>query len=143
MPDFCIRRAITLASTQIPSGIAPDTQIPSGIAAEPADEAYASVFDQTRVQTYDITVDPADLARISGTGNLYKEVWPMYDSAETYQKALETNKGGDVTRMVNFKQAIDRGASTALEWLDRAMMRYLLATCHSRSAHAGPRRTRY
>ena len=50
----------------------------------------------------------------------------MYDSAETYQKALETNKGASVTRMVEFKRAIDRGASTAMEWLDRAyMMRYL------------------
>ncbi|MET0341847.1 MAG: CotH kinase family protein [Polyangiales bacterium] len=61
-----------------------------------------------------------------GDGNLYKEVWPMYDSSETYRQALETNEGGDVARMVAFKKAIDRGASSAVEWLDRRyMMSYL------------------
>ncbi|MET0341363.1 MAG: CotH kinase family protein [Polyangiales bacterium] len=64
-----------------------------------------------------------------GKGNLYKEVWPMYGDAETYAKALETNKDrADVDKMLGFKRAVDSGASAVTDkWIDRDYtLRYLV-----------------
>jgi spore coat protein CotH len=62
-----------------------------------------------------------------GEGNLYKEVWPIYDDSEVYVAALETNtKQPHVQRMVEFKAAIDTGATGFASFIDRDyLLRYL------------------
>jgi spore coat protein H len=70
-----------------------------------------------------------------GQGNLYKEVWPMYDQAEPYVQALTTNEEPepDVSKMLRLAQAIASAADDAeraavLErWLDVDWMARLLA----------------
>ncbi|MET0339622.1 MAG: CotH kinase family protein [Polyangiales bacterium] len=102
-----------------------------GIAAPRA--AHARVVINGRLEGLFVAVEQIDKTftrsrfEEGGEGNLYKEVWPMYDSSDTYRKALETNETeGNVTRMSNFKKAIDRGASAAAQFLDLSyMMRYL------------------
>jgi spore coat protein CotH len=65
-----------------------------------------------------------------GKGNLYKEVWPMFDDAQTYLNALETNRdeSPSAQRMLSFKSAIGTSADAAAEWIDRDYtLKYLAA----------------
>ena len=65
-----------------------------------------------------------------GKGNLYKEVWPMHDSPDVYQAALETNEDDSpvLERIVNFAAAVKQGSAAVEGHLDRAYMaRYLAA----------------
>jgi hypothetical protein len=65
-----------------------------------------------------------------GKGNLYKEVWPMHDSAEVYRAALETNEDEDpvLDRIVNFAAAAKQGSAAVDGHVDRAYVaRYLAA----------------
>jgi hypothetical protein len=64
-----------------------------------------------------------------GKGNLYKEIWPMFDDPNMYIKALQNNSSAQtpagVQKMLDFKAAIDKGAETAESFLNREyMMRY-------------------
>jgi spore coat protein CotH len=64
-----------------------------------------------------------------GKGNVYKEVWPMFDDPQVYIQALENNpeaKTPDgVQKMLDFKAAIDESADAAQRFLDRDYaMRY-------------------
>jgi hypothetical protein len=56
-----------------------------------------------------------------GTGNLYKEVWPVYDDALVYKAALETNQDEQpsVQGMLDLKSAIATGAASLDTMLDR------------------------
>jgi hypothetical protein len=56
-----------------------------------------------------------------GEGNLYKEVWPLYDNPQVYRTALEANKGDttDVSKMLAFASALKNDPPTALDWVDR------------------------
>ncbi|MET0342601.1 MAG: CotH kinase family protein [Polyangiales bacterium] len=61
-----------------------------------------------------------------GKGNLYKEVWPMYNDEQTYRNALESNKSSSAAKMVAFKRAIDSGVNGVAQWMERDyIMRYL------------------
>jgi hypothetical protein len=63
-----------------------------------------------------------------GKGNLYKEVWPMHEDSAPYTAALESKRDAvpNVQAMLDFKHAIDSGASSAQSYFDRDyMMRYL------------------
>lgn len=65
-----------------------------------------------------------------GKGNLYKEVWPMHDSADVYRAALETNEDENpvLDRIVKFAAATKLGAAAVEEHVDRAYVtRYLAA----------------
>ena len=63
-----------------------------------------------------------------GQGNIYKEIWPMFDDAAVYSKALESNtKQPNVQRMLDFKAALASSAAAAEAFLDRAYMLRLLA----------------
>jgi spore coat protein H len=50
----------------------------------------------------------------TGDGNLYKEVWPIYENENNYRSALKTNDNpedsADVSRMVDFYRAVDASA---------------------------------
>jgi spore coat protein H len=64
-----------------------------------------------------------------GNGNLYKEAWPNSSDESVYLTALETNKNAQpppsVQRMLDFKTAIDQGATAAEHFIDRDyMLRY-------------------
>jgi hypothetical protein len=54
-----------------------------------------------------------------GTGNLYKEVWPVFDDPRPYRNALESNKGvaTDVDKMRSFAADVKRDPSAALAWI--------------------------
>jgi hypothetical protein len=56
-----------------------------------------------------------------GEGNLYKEVWPLYDDPKIYRTALESNKGDttNVDKMIAFAQRVRFAPDTATEWVDR------------------------
>ena len=62
-----------------------------------------------------------------GGGNLYKEVWPVHDTASPYLDALEANREDpSVERALAFKRAVDEGAEAILGWLDpEYMLRYI------------------
>jgi spore coat protein CotH len=63
-----------------------------------------------------------------GKGNLYKEVWPLYDDPETYRTALEANKGDTtvVDKMLGFARDVREDPMRATRWLDRDyMLRYI------------------
>jgi len=63
-----------------------------------------------------------------GEGNLYKEIWPVHDGAQTYLNALATNEDENPTvdKMLRFKDATRGGAGSMGSWLDLDMMaRYL------------------
>jgi len=63
-----------------------------------------------------------------GEGNLYKEIWPLYDDPALYTAALETNEDQmpSVQRMISFKNAIGESASATERWLDRDyLLRYV------------------
>jgi spore coat protein H len=65
-----------------------------------------------------------------GQGNLYKEVWPMHDSADVYREALETNEADNpvLDRIVNFAAAVKQGSAAVESQVDRAYVaRYLAA----------------
>ncbi|MET0388663.1 MAG: CotH kinase family protein [Polyangiales bacterium] len=102
-----------------------------GVASPRAMHARVSINGQ--LQGLYIAVEQVDgrfsRARFAegGDGNIYKEIWPMYTDAPTYQNALETNEDvGAVQRMLDFKSAIDSGSDATAEWLDLDYMtRYL------------------
>ena len=62
------------------------------------------------------------------TGNLYKEVWPQYDTPDPYRAALRTNEDdGDVSRLVALANRVREtdvvAAPEALDpWIDRDVM---------------------
>ncbi|HEX4355656.1 MAG TPA: CotH kinase family protein, partial [Polyangiales bacterium] len=62
-----------------------------------------------------------------GQGNLYKEIWPLYDDPMRYVTALENNSSHpDVSRMVDFKQAVATSADATATFIDRDYtLRYL------------------
>ena len=63
-----------------------------------------------------------------GKGNLYKEIWPVTEDASRYLASLETNEDQQpsVQRMLDFKHAIDMGASATANVIDRDyVLRYL------------------
>ena len=62
-----------------------------------------------------------------GRGNLYKEIWPVYDTEKPYADALETNEeAADVQHMLDFYGAIQQGKSAAERFYDRNyLVRYL------------------
>lgn len=68
-----------------------------------------------------------------GEGNLYKEVWPLYDQAQPYLDALKTNEDENpsVDKMVRFADALATADDTSFEsvlesWTDVDMlMRYM------------------
>jgi hypothetical protein len=63
-----------------------------------------------------------------GRGNVYKEIWPIYDDAQLYVNALETNRqpAPNVQRMLDFNAAIADSAQAAQKFFDRDyMMRYI------------------
>lgn len=63
-----------------------------------------------------------------GTGNLYKEVWPVHANPDVYVAALKTNRDEmpSVQQMLDFRAAVEQGSELALRWLDVDMtMRYL------------------
>lgn len=64
-----------------------------------------------------------------GKGNLYKEVWPIHDTATWYVDALETNRdeGTSVERMLAFKRVVAEGGDAILRWLDRDYMLRFIA----------------
>jgi spore coat protein CotH len=64
-----------------------------------------------------------------GAGNLYKEVWPMFDSAESYRAALETNEDSNppLDGMVAFAAAAKQGSAAVERYVDRAYVARLLA----------------
>jgi hypothetical protein len=63
-----------------------------------------------------------------GKGNVYKEIWPMHDTAAPYMDALETNKDDmpSVQAMLDFRAAIASSGAAAESFFDRDYtMRYL------------------
>jgi hypothetical protein len=65
-----------------------------------------------------------------GRGNLYKEIWPMFDDPNMYIKALENNSSqktpAGVQKMLDFKAAIGMSSDAAESWFVRDyMMRYM------------------
>jgi hypothetical protein len=63
-----------------------------------------------------------------GEGNLYKEIWPIHRDRKAYVDALETNEdeSPSVDAMLDFKAAIERGASAAEAFVDRDyLMKYV------------------
>ena len=56
-----------------------------------------------------------------GKGNIYKEVWPMFDDASTYEAALESNKSHpSATGILALKAAIDTGPDATEMLIDRS-----------------------
>ena len=54
-----------------------------------------------------------------GKGNLYKEVWPVHDTAQPYINALETNdEAPAVERIQRFVTAVKQGAPAMAAWMD-------------------------
>jgi hypothetical protein len=65
-----------------------------------------------------------------GKGNLYKEIWPMHDSADSYRAALETNEDSNprLDPIVAFAAATKQGSAAVENYIDRAYVaRYLAA----------------
>lgn len=63
-----------------------------------------------------------------GEGNLYKEIWPIHRDRNAYLDALETNEdeSPSVAGMLDFKAAIERGATAAEAFIDRDyVMKYV------------------
>jgi len=59
-----------------------------------------------------------------GTGNLYKEVWPMHASEQTYITALETNEtpAPNATKMLAFANALSAASDASLPMVLDAQM---------------------
>jgi spore coat protein CotH len=55
-----------------------------------------------------------------GKGNLYKEIWPVYDDPQTYIAALETNEDDvpSADRILRFKEAVFEGPAAMAAWVD-------------------------
>jgi spore coat protein CotH len=55
-----------------------------------------------------------------GEGNLYKEIWPIYDEPKVYLAALETNEdqAPSAERMLRFKRAVAEGPEAMASWVD-------------------------
>jgi hypothetical protein len=56
-----------------------------------------------------------------GEGNLYKEIWPLYDDPTVYRSALEANKGDltNVDKMLAFAQTLKQLPAASTDWVDR------------------------
>ena len=65
--------------------------------------------------------------REGGTGNVYKEIWPMHEASSAYAAALETNEAQpNVQHMLDFHAAIGQSRAAAERFFDRDyMLRYL------------------
>jgi spore coat protein CotH len=104
-----------------------------GIAAPRS--AHARLLINGRLEGLFVLVEQIDgrftRSRFSegGEGNLYKEVWPVHDSASRYIDKLETNRdeSPSVERMLAFKRAIAEGGEAILGWLDRDYMLRFIA----------------
>ncbi|MBN1655287.1 MAG: CotH kinase family protein [Deltaproteobacteria bacterium] len=55
-----------------------------------------------------------------GKGNLYKEIWPVWDDPQAYLSALRTNEDDNpsVDRILRFSQAIFQGPNETAAWMD-------------------------
>jgi spore coat protein CotH len=80
-----------------------------------------------------------------GEGNLYKEVWPMHDTEQTYLDALETNEdqAPSVARMLAFARALEAAdgdtIARAIEtYVDRDAILSYLAVDRSIRHEDGP-----
>jgi hypothetical protein len=64
-----------------------------------------------------------------GKGNLYKEVWPMHDSPDTYRAALETNEDSNppMDQIVGFAAATKAGSAAVERYADRGYVARFLA----------------
>ena len=65
-----------------------------------------------------------------GTGNLYKEVWPLHSDPAVYENALTTNEddAADVSAFVAFHEAVTTGDRSLAGFIDpQAIMRWLAA----------------
>jgi spore coat protein H len=64
-----------------------------------------------------------------GEGNLFKEVWPMHESPESYRAALETNEDSNPTLdgIVAFAAAAKQGTAAVERWVDRTYVARFLA----------------
>jgi spore coat protein CotH len=97
----------------------------AGVAAPRA--AHARVLINGALEGLFVVVEQIDgrftRGRFSegGAGNLYKEVWPVYDDPLVYQAALETNAKDQpsVQGMLDLKSAIATGAASLDAMLDR------------------------
>ncbi|HKU40072.1 MAG TPA: CotH kinase family protein [Polyangiales bacterium] len=89
--------------------------------------AYVKVVINGKLEGLFLAVEQIDgrftRSRFSegGEGNLYKEVWPLYDDPKVYRAALESNKGDatNVDKMLAFAQRVRFAPDTATEWIDR------------------------
>lgn len=97
----------------------------AGVAAPRA--AHARVLINGELEGLFVVVEQIDgrftRSRFSegGAGNLYKEVWPVYDDPLVYKAALETNQAAQpsVQGMLDLKAAIATGAASLDTMLDR------------------------
>jgi hypothetical protein len=96
--------------------------------------AYARVVINGQLEGLFLAVEEIDgrftRARFSegGEGNLYKEIWPLYDDPKLYRAALESNKGDDtnVDKMLSFAHDVIQTPAMATDWIDRDYtLRYL------------------
>jgi hypothetical protein len=96
--------------------------------------AYARLIVNGELQGIFLAVEQIDgrftRARFSdgGEGNLYKEVWPLYDKDAVYRAALESNKGDDtdVDKILSFAKTVVQDPSSIGDWVDRDYtLRYL------------------
>ncbi|MCB9554942.1 MAG: CotH kinase family protein [Deltaproteobacteria bacterium] len=77
-------------------------------------------------------------------GNLYKQVWPIHETAEPYLAALRTNEAlGQVQEMIDFAKALkasdEASFSTAMSaWIDVAQIARLMAVSRVISSDDGP-----
>jgi spore coat protein CotH len=63
-----------------------------------------------------------------GDGNLYKEIWPNHDMAESYLAALETHADDNpsVDKMVRFAADVASSPDASMRWLDEQyIMNYI------------------
>lgn len=90
--------------------------------------AYARVVINGQLEGLFLAVEQIDgrftRSRFSaegGKGNLYKEIWPLYDDATQYRTALESNKGSDtnVDKVLAFAAQLKSDPSAATAWIDR------------------------
>jgi spore coat protein H len=64
-----------------------------------------------------------------GEGNLFKEVWPMHESPESYRPALETNEASNppLDGIAAFAAAAKEGTEAVEAWVDREYVTRFLA----------------
>jgi spore coat protein H len=74
-----------------------------------------------------------------GQGNIYKEVWPMYSDASTYEAALESNKKTpSATGILALKAAIDAGPDATEMLIDRSYTMAFVAVDRVIASDDGP-----